>query len=502
MKVVFLVDEIHISAEKTIEIYNQGPEAVVDLVKELCAGFNALRAIVLEQTQSSLEMKVKIIELEARLKMNSNNSSKPPSSDGYKKPKVTNRREKSGRKTGAQFGHEGTTLNKVENPDRKIEIKVPDFCECGKDLREVVGNLKTRQVFDIPPINKIEVTEFIAEEKVCTICGKIHKAEFPTTVTQPTQYGANMKTLMAYFNDYQFLPLQRTVEAILDITGQKVSEGTIVNTGLHLQSSLKDTLATIKDDIIHSDVVHFDETGVRVDGELQWIHVASTETETYYEVHAKRGGAAMKDIGILPNFTGTSVHDHWKPYYTYKDCTHGECNAHNIRYLKDIHVNYEHEWASSMIGFLVELNRRIKALKSEGLTQMESQEMEQWLKRYHNTILEGIIEDDEKSPKLFNKRGDLKKSKALQLLYKLQEYDIETLAFMYDFNVPFDNNLAERDLRMQKLRQKISGCFRGENSAQVFCDIRSYISTMKKRGQTALEAIRNIITGEPVPSKV
>ena len=507
-KVVFLVNEIQISEAKLIELYNQGPEAVLKLVKELYIGFNSLSAIGLEQrkcieelTLSNLEMKAKIIELEARLNKNSDNSSKPPSSDGYNKKTITNSREKSGRKTGGQPGHEGTTLNKVENPNKRIEIKVADYCDCGQCLKDVTGNSKTRQVFDIPPINKIEVTEYLTEEKKCPICGKFHKTEFPAGVSKPTQYGENMKTLMAYFNDYQLLPLQRTVEAISDLTGQRISEGTIVNAGVQLQSSLKETLETIKEEIFNSDVVHFDETGIRIQGKTKWMHVACTETSTYYEVNDKRGIDAINDIGILREFTGTAVHDHWKPYYDFKNCTHSECNAHVIRYLKDIHQNYKQDWACNMAGLLIELKRLVESLKTQGLTCMESQELELWRNKYHKIISEGIIEDDEKSPKVFNKKGKLKNSKARQLLNRLGEYDIETLAFMYDFTIPFDNNLAERDLRMQKLRQKISGCFRGKDGANVFCDIRSYISTARKRGYTAFEAIRNAIKGEPDISK-
>jgi len=362
-------------------------------------------------------------------------------------------------------------------------------------LDKVLGDTKTRQVFDIPEVI-VTVTEYKIHEKTCPICGKIHKAAFPESITQPVQYGENMQSLMVYLKDYQFLPLKRAVEAIKDITGQKISEGTIVNVSGRLYCALEKTVDGIKETIKKSDVIHCDETGVRIIGKTQWMHVTSTQTSTYYEVHKKRGYEATSAIGILPEFQGTIVHDHWKPLYKYDQCTHAECNAHNIRYLLDVYKNYKQDWAQDMLSLLVELHRHINCLKSEGIKSMESSETDLWHSRYHAIIDEGIKEDEEKSPKTYSKKDKLQKSIPLKLLLKLQNYDIETLAFMYDFNIPFDNNLAERDLRMQKLRQKVSGCFRSEEGAKVFCRIRSYVSTARKRGMSAFEAIKNAVKGD------
>ena len=197
-------------------------------------------------------------------------------------------------------------------------------------------------------------------------------------------------------------------------------------------------------------------------------------------------------------FNGTAVHDHWKPYYTFEDCTHAECNAHNLRYLKEIYENFNHEWAKNMAGLLIELKKQVEELATMGLTSMEASLIGCWMTRYHRIIEEGIQEDDEKSPKILSKKTDKpQRSKALNLLLKLQKYSIETLAFMFDFEVPFDNNLAERDLRMQKLRQKISGCFRGSEGAKVFCRIRSYISTARKNGQNVMGSLVNAFQGNP-----
>lgn len=360
---------------------------------------------------------------------------------------------------------------------------------------------KTRQVFNIPK-PRIFVTEHITYEKACPDCGRVHKSEFPSEVTQPVQYGENMQVLMNYLTQYQLIPLERAAEAIQDITGQTVSEGTLVNAANKLYNILEEPVEEIKQQVTDADVTSFDETGIRSEGNTQWLHVASTERLTYYAIHDKRGEKAARDIGILPDFKGTAVHDHWKPYYRFSGCTHAECNAHHLRSLKDIIENYQQDWADEMAGLLVEIYYRVEDLKALGFDGMSEEEMKTWYERYHGILTSGIIEDAQKSPQMFNKKGAPKKSKPLQLLLKLQQYDIETLAFMYDFGIPFDNNLAERDLRMQKLRQKISGCFRGKNGGNVFCRIRSYISTAKKNGINAMEAISMAVKGQPfVPAR-
>jgi len=451
---------------------------------------------IVDLKSANAKQEIKIAELEARLNKNSSNSSKPPSGDGYRKKAPINSREKSGMSTGGQLGHVGNTLDKVPNPDKVIEFKIQEICDCGCNLENTESTQKTRQIFDIPK-PQIEVTEYVTNNKVCPECGKIHKTEFPPEVTQPTQYGENIHTLMNYLTLYQLIPLSRAVEAIHAFTGQSVSEGTLVNAAKALYEILDGPVEAIKNQIINTNVVHFDETGARCEGETIWLHAACTEKLTFLEVNDNRGVQAGLDIDILPNFTGVAVHDHWKPYYCFKDCTHAECNAHNLRYLRDIAENYHQDWANEMSSLLIEIKIRVKDLNSQGLFEMPNEEIHLWQKRYHNIIEKGILEDAEKSPQILNKKGKLTKSKALQLLFKLRDYDIETLAFMYDFNIPFDNNLAERDIRMQKLRQKISGCFRSKEGAKISCRVRSYIYTARKNGIDALEAIARALQGQP-----
>lgn len=487
--------------EFIIKTYNEGINAVITLVKgmdtkisELTGQVVSLQQEVIDLRKANQQLNIRISELEARLNKNSGNSSKPPSSDGYKK--IQNSREKTGRHTGGQWGHEGKTLEKVQNPDEVIEYKTPEICDCGHSLVGVESTKKTRQVFDIPK-PQIRVTEHVTYETVYPGCGKVHKTDFPAGVTQPVQYGENMQALMNYLTQYQLIPLERAAEAIEDITGQAISEGTLVNAADALYEKLEDSVEEIKQKVTDSDVVGFDETGMRSEGKNKWLHAASTETWTYYAIHEKRGEKAARDIGILPDFKGTAVHDHWKSYYGFTDCTHAECNAHHLRSLKDVSENYHQDWADEMAGLLVKIYRRVEDLKAQGFNKMSEEEMQQWHGEYHGIISRGIEEDGQKSPQILNKKGKPKKSKPLQLLLQLQQYDIETLAFMYDFQVPFHNNLTERDLRMQKLRQKISGCFRGKNGANVFCRIRSYISTARKNGIDVMEAIAMAVRGQP-----
>ncbi len=489
---------------KIIETYNAGIDSVIILVKNLSSQITALNIDItsLNGKISDLETENKkyssrLAELEAKLNTNSRNSSKPPSSDGLQKNKVVNNRTRSGKKPGGQEGHEGSTLLKSAKPDKIIDKAIPETCCCGYELNEISGCDKTRQVFDIPEI-KIEVTEYRTHEKRCPGCGKVHITEFPKGVTQPTQYGENLKSLISYLTNYQLLPLERAVEAIEDIVGQIISEGTIVNTNQKLFNILEKPVNAIKEGIKESSVVNFDETGIRNQGKTQWLHVACTKDLTFYEVHSKRGKEASQTIGILPEFKGTAIHDHLKSYYAYKDCSHSECNSHNLRYLRDIYENHGQNWPKSMIELLINLKEQVETLKNNGFAEMNITESKTWLKKYHDIIETGIQEDLQKNPQVHIGKKKIKKSKALNLLTKLKNFDIETLAFMFDFEVAFDNNLAERDLRMQKLRQKISGCFRGDDSAKVFCRIRSYVSTARKNGIKAMDAIKKAFQQTPV----
>ena len=493
---------------KIIDVYNKGITEVISLVKNMHTNLNGeinglscnitqlngeisgLNREILDLKIDNKELTLRLAELEAKINKNSSNSSKPPSSDGLKK--IKNSREKSNNHTGGQLGHKGRTLEKIENPDEVIDLRIK-ICDCGCDLSNIEGKLQTKQVIEIPQI-KLKVTELQGNEVECPDCHKIHITKFPTNVTQPVQYGENLQGLMVYLTQYQFLPLARASELIRDLVGHTISEGTLVNVNNRLFKNLEKVENTIKDQIIASPVVHFDETGVRCSGKTNWLHNASTDKLTHYGVHKKRGMEATIEIGILPEFEGTAVHDHWMSYYSFDKCTHAECNAHNIRNLKGAYENYKHAWAKDMAGLLIEIKKHVEALKSIGQNKMSTEEISKYQIEYKKIIAKG---KEENPIQISEKAGSHAKNDAERLLVRLEKYDIETLSYMYDFAIPFDNNLAERDLRMTKLRQKISGCFRGEGSPDVFCRIRGYISTCRKNGQNVMESLVKAVKGDP-----
>lgn len=436
--------------------------------------------------------------LRDQLAKNSKNSSKPPSSDGLKKPRTISLRKVGVKKNGGQNGHPGHTLELVENPNQTSvhEVKTCKHCKTSLEGEEVV-NYEKRQVFDIPQIN-VEVTEHRAEIKTCPHCGMENKADFPINVTQPVQYGSRIKSLAAYLNSYQFIPLERTCELFEDIFDHRPSEAMVLQANAILSGCVNPAIDIIKQQLINFPVISNDETGFRVEGKGHWLHVASTDNLTYYDIHAKRGEEAMNDIGILPEFKGISVHDHWKPYFKYDNFKHGLCNTHHLRELIFIHEQYQQEWAPKMIKLLLKIKEKVDETRTykDYLNQSEIKKFEnKYDKVIENGLMNNIPPPEEQHKK--KKRGRVKQTPAKNLLDRLKEFKEETLRFMHNFLVPFDNNLGERDLRMMKVKQKISGCFRTFEGAKEFCRIRSYISTARKNGCRVIKAIQDAFNGNP-----
>ena len=478
-----------ITQEEALAIYHAGPETVVKVICELSTQ-------VAKLSKEISILKERVTTLEEQKAKNSHNSSKPPSTDGLQK-KTRSIRDKGERKTGGQNGHQGHTLKMVNKPDHVQRHKVTECEKCKSSLSEKEANdVERRQVFDIPP-SELEVTEHQAEIKQCPNCDHINKAVFPKNVNAPVQYGPRIKAMAVYLKGYQLLPLERTAELFENLFSCPLSEGTLNNIINIASECLEYPVDQIKEQIKVAEVAHFDETGMSVMGKRYWLHTAGTNEFTYYEIHGKRGSEAMDDIGILPDFLGRAIHDFWKPYWTYKDCTHGLCNAHHLRELTFLHEEQQQTWAKNMIDCLLKIKETIDE-SCHIQNHLEKEQIETFEAIYESILAEGYAENPVKSkPPGPKKRGRIKKSKARNLLERLDEYRNEALAFMYDFNVPFDNNLAERDVRMAKVQQKISGTFRHENGAKAFCRIRSYISTVKKNSLNVLETIEGIFKGSP-----
>jgi len=437
-----------------------------------------------------------IQSLRDELAKNSRNSSKPPSSDGLKKPRTRNLRRKSGRRSGGQKGHAGHTLEMVEQPDHIQPHPVSRCPHCAADLQSVEpSDYERRQVFDIPPV-RVEVTEHLVEIKMCPQCGEQVKGDFPSDVTQPVQYGSRLKAQASYLNTYQLIPLARTCELLGDFYGHRPAEALVLDTNAVVADQVEPSLETIKQQLIASEIVHFDESGLRVEGRLNWLHVASTAQLTYYGVHSKRGRDGMAAMGILPEFKGRAVHDHWTPYFAFDNCQHALCNAHHLRNLQLIVDQYGQTWAQEMVQLLLDIKAEVDAVPLDQM-YLPPEYLAYFEHRYDELIAQGLQTNPPPTNPPPKKRGRKKQSPSKNLLDRLQQYKPQVLAFMYDFRVPFDNNLAERDIRMVKIKQKVSGAFRTYTGAETFCAIRSYISTARKHGQNVIDAIHNALTGNP-----
>ena len=472
------------------------PKWAKDLILQLTHQVKELSSHVKELSSRVKELSSRVKELEDKLAKNSSNSGKPPSSDGLKKqPKTTSFRGKSGKKPGGQPGREGKTLNSVKNPDI-VEIYTPIICRgCQSSLEGVeVVSVDKRQVFDLPPV-KVNVTEHRAETKVCPCCGTKSKGVFPEGIKGVVQYGERVKAFAAYFLHQHLIPFERVAQIFEDAFGIPLSPGTCVNMDKKLFKNLEVFEENLKAHLIACKVLHLDETGARCEKKLHWIHVTSSETATFFCIHTKRGCEAIEDIEILPNYKGSIVHDHWHCYFSYQQVKHGLCNVHHLRELKYVYEQEKSMWAKDMTDLLLRAKKMVEKVKGEGKTAVEPDDMAFIEKEYRCLLLRAgsaylDAAQKEQIPEGIGKQG-------FNLFRRLLKRMDEVLYFFRDLSIPFSNNLAEQDLRMEKVKQKISGCFRTFLGGMISCRIRSYISTARKQGWSIIDSLADAIRGSP-----
>jgi transposase len=449
-----------------------------------------LIALVQAQTAENAALKARIAELERRLGLNSGNSGKPPSSDGLKKPPRTrSSREPSGKKPGGQKGHKGETLRQAAEPDSVVNHFPTSCAACGAPVTpDMSAGHSARQVFDLPEPRPLVVTEHRAHDCVCAGCGAHTRASFPDGINAPVQYDPRIAALVTYLLHYQLLPEDRLAELMADLFGIRLVAATIARMSRTCAAHLQGFVATVRDLVAGAAVKHMDETGFRIGGKTQWLHVACTAWLTFYRVCARRGS-------LLANVTGIVVHDHWKPYYTMPGVRHALCNAHHLRELKALIDIEKEDWARKIHRLLRRACHAVNLARERG-SPLKPCLIALIERRYDAFVAEGLAFHEAQSPlrpddapQGRKRRGRKARRTGHNLLLRLVERRQDVLCFLADPNVPFTNNQAEGDVRMMKVKQKISGGFRSLEGATDFAVIRSFISTAKKQGWNVIHAL-------------
>jgi transposase len=482
------------TTEEIEAIYDSGRAATVALIQQLLA-------LISSQQQTIAHLTQRITELEQRLNRNSRNSSQPPSADGFNRPpppSPRSLRRPTSRKSGGQKGHKGNTLRWTVLPDRVVVHQPGECAECGCPLEDVPAipeGMQRRQVVDLPPM-KLETTEHHSHLIRCPQCSHLTRGSFPAEAADCVQYGPHLKALGVYLMSYQLLPYARTAQLLCDLFGSAPAEGTLHQAQQRGAISLTGVEEAIRGSLQQAEVAHFDETGVYIEGKRQWLHVASTRRLTLYHAHPRRGEGGTRAMGVLPGFGGVAVHDGYSPFRAYH-CRHALCNAHHLRELTALEEQGQ-EWATQMKELLCEIKAAVDMGREGGQHCLPGGSLPAFEQRYRRLVAEGFEANPPNPPPKEPRRGRVKQSKAYNLLVRLHDYEEDVLRFMHDFRVPFDNNQAERDLRMAKVRQKVSGCFRSQRGAAAFCRIRGYISTLRKQRLHVLSALVQLFRGAPI----
>jgi transposase len=480
-------------------LFKQFEEALIKidfLMKEnqtLKAEITMLKGSHQKETMA-LHAKIESLDAENRklkdiVNKDSSNSSKPPSSDGFKN--IHNSREKTGKTVGGQKGHKGHTLELYDKPTEIVEHK-KELCDCG-------GHIIYSDEYKVKQLVDFEIKIYIVEHRaylkgVCADCDAKFSNEFPKELNNTVTYGNNLKSFSALLSAEGIVSICRIKQIISELTDGvlDLSEGTIVNFNKKLSSKVKPVIEHIKEKLLTSLVNHKDETGIKTNGVTNWFHVLSNKEQTLYTAHKKRGIEADKEADVLPSYSGVLVHDHAKWLYKFK-CEHSECNAHILRYLKSVIENEKRVWAKDMTEILVGANNTIKKLKANSIFCFSDICVQEYYDKY-----DVIINNGENEFKADLKIKNNYNGEDMKLLRRMKEFKMEHLRFISNFNVPFDNNLAERDLRMIKAKSKISGSFRSVNGGEIFANIKSYTSTLRKNKKNLFQGITLVFNNNPV----
>lgn len=467
-----------------------------------------LRQEVAALRQENATLREELAQVKAHLQAvqeqqakDSHNSSLPPSSDRFI-PRTKSLRQKSGKKPGGQKGHPGHHLMRVELPDEIVVHPVEHCGSCGADLAKQPASCpESRQVFDVPA-KRLWVVEHRVQEKCCPHCGTFTRATFPTALKAPAQYGEGLAALAVYLVEGHFVPYARATELLHDWFGVQMSAGSLVSFVKQCHQHLAEVHQRLKEAVSRVEVLHHDETGMRVNTQTRWVLVACTQKLTHYAAHRQHGRDAMKEIGICSAFEGILMHDGLMSYQAF-DCQHALCNAHHLRELTFVHEHFHQEWALDMKKLLLKMKQRVQEAKARGLTHLDPLTLRALSADYDHFIAEGWRVNTSRAqapPEKVVLKGKVprKQSPPCKLLHRLQVGKAQALAFLYDFRVPFDNNQAERDLRMLKVQQKITGGLRTDLGLQMVCRIRSYLSTLRKQKGDLLEALHQTLLGHPV----
>ena len=468
-------------------------------VNTLNASLNSLQQSFDAQTALIAQLNQTIQELKEQLNKNSKNSSKPPSSDGFKKPAPKSLRKPSDKKIGGQEGHQGTYLSVISDPNEIVK-HMPSACEGCPHYKMCKGTAcvaEKRHVIDaVVTVNVVE--HQLLEIPVCMLHGDTRKGSFPNDVKATVQYGENLQALSVALNTVGAVSVKRTHEILSGVFNIPLATGTISNMVKRCADAVSETVNRIKQKVSGSGLGHFDETGTRVDKKLWWVHDASNCEFTYLDISPKRGYLGMEQCGVLPLFHGIAMHDCWASYWSYEDCQHAVCCAHLLRELTGIVENHpEQKWASAFIDLLTEMKKVKDKAVEAGKETLSYYHYHKFDKRY-DELIKQAREENPLPVTTEKKRGrKKKKGKILALVERLDKYKASVCLFIHNFMVPFDNNQAEHDIRMIKVKTKVSGCFRSEEGARDYLKIMSYVGTAHKQGHNAYDAIRKAVSGCP-----